>query len=128
MQKIGIQKRLASLIGLVAIVVACLALIPADRALAGQRDKQDLPRVDGETRLYPGYPLQFDGVGCIDRIGENEIVVDDDLRRLPSGADLHTPSSRHASKGRFSVGDYVGYQLDADGAIESLWLLKKGKR
>jgi hypothetical protein len=111
-----------------AITLMCLALLPTDRALAGQRDRQDLPRVDGETRLYPGYPLQFDGVGRIDRIGENEIVVGDDLRRLPSSASLHTPNSSHAGKGRFAKGDYVGYQLDTDGAIESLWLLKKGKR
>jgi hypothetical protein len=111
-----------------AIVMVCLALHPTDRALAGQRDKQDLPKVDGETQLYPGYPMQFDGVGFIDRIGEKEIVVGDNLRAFPTSADLHTPRSSHAGKGRFAVGDYVGYQLDADGAIESLWLLKKGKR
>ena len=129
MQRItGKQNLIVSLVGVLAIAVVCLALLPTDRALAGQRDKQNLPVVDGETQLFPGYPRQFDGVGSIDRIGEKEIVVDDSLRKLPSSADLHTPNSSHASKGRFAIGDYVGYQLDADGAIESLWLLKKGKR
>jgi hypothetical protein len=112
------------IIALVAAIV-CLALFPASSVCA---DQEDWPVVDGETRLYPGYPLQFDGVGPIDRIGEHEIVVGDDLRALPSGADLHTPNSRHAGKSRFEVGDYVGYQLDESGAIESLWLLQKGKR
>jgi hypothetical protein len=112
---------------LIITVLAVGALLP-ETTLAGQRANKDLPVVDGETQLFPGYPRQFDGLGFIDRIGENEIVVGDDLRRLSSSADLHTPRSSHAGKGRFAEGDYVGYQLDEAGAIESLWLLKKGKR
>jgi hypothetical protein len=128
MQKIGKQIRIVSLIGVLAIAMVFLALSPVNSVCAGQDDRGALPRVDGETQLFPGYPLQFDGLGHIDRIAEREIVVDDDLRALPSGADLHTPHSSHASRGRFAVGDYVGYQLDDKGAISSLWLLKKGKR
>jgi hypothetical protein len=116
------------LIKVLAVTMVCLALLPANSVWAGQDNRREWPVVDGETRLYPGYPLQFDGVGPIDRIGERDIVVGDDLRSLPSGADLRTPNSRHAGKSRFEVGDYVGYQLDESGAIESLWLLQKGKR
>jgi hypothetical protein len=103
------------------------ALLPAS-AMADQKSRQKLPVVDGETQLFPGYPRLFDGYGHIDRMGEKEIVIGDDLRPLPSRAELHTPRSSNAGIGRFAVGDYVGYQLDDSGAIESLWLLQKGKR
>lgn len=119
--------RIGMIVGLAIAVLAIGILLP-ETTLAGQRSTSDPPVVDGETQLFPGYPRQFDGVGFIDRIGEKEIVVDDGLRALPSGADLHTPKSSHASRSRFAEGDYVGYQLDEAGAIESLWLLKKGKR
>lgn len=95
--------------------------------LAGQSIKDKLPIVDGETQLFPGYPLHFDGVGHIDRIGKKEIVISDDLLFLPSQADLRTPRSRSANVRSFQEGDYVGYQLDGSGAIKSLWLLHKGQ-
>jgi hypothetical protein len=118
----------ALIIGLAVIFFGAGIPFPTGAALAGEKQKQELPKVDGETRLYPGYPYRFDGVGMIDRVGEAELVVSDKLLMLSSGVDLHTPGSSHASIGRFAEGDYVGYQLDTDGAIESLWLLKKGKR
>jgi hypothetical protein len=120
-------KRIGLVVGFAIALLTTGTLLPPS-TLAGQQADRNLPRVDGETQLFPGYPLQFDGVGLIDRIGEKEIVVGDHLRALPSSADLHTPHSSHASTGRFAVGDYVGYQLDKNGAIESLWLLQKAKR
>jgi hypothetical protein len=120
-------ERIGMIVGLVIAVLATSTFLP-ETTLAGQRADKDLPVVDGETQPFPGYPRQFDGVGFIDRIGDVEIVIDDGLQKLPSSADLHTPRSSHAGKGRFKVGDYVGFQLNEEGAIESLWLLKKGKR
>ena len=128
MKKIITKAKIFSLIGMLTIALAgIVALLPAS-AMADKTSKGDLPLVDGETQLFPGYPRHFDGVGHIDRIGQKEIVISDDLRVLSSGADLHTPRSSSAGIGRFAVGDYVGYQLDDSGAIESLWLLQKGKR
>lgn len=119
--------RIGIVIGIAIALLGIGTIIP-DATLAGQNSKRNLPVVDGETQLFPGYPRQFDGYGLIDRIGEKEIVVSDSLRPLPSRAALHTPRSSSAGIGRFAVGDYVGYQLDDEGAIESLWLLQKGKR
>lgn len=119
--------RNAILIGFAIALLGMGILLPTT-VLAGQGSKNNLPVVDGETQLFPGYPLQFDGVGHIDRMGDKEIVIGDDLRSLPARAALHTPRSSSAGIGRFAVGDYVGYQLDDEGAIESLWLLQKGKR
>jgi hypothetical protein len=111
-----------------AVVLLGVATLSPQVSPAAQASKGAPPVVDGETQLFPGYPRQFDGAGHIDRMGDQEIVISDELLRLPSGADLHTPNSRNASKSRFAEGDYVGYRLDESGAIESLWLLKKGKR
>jgi hypothetical protein len=119
--------QIGTIAGFAIAVLAMSTLLP-QTTLAGQRSTNNLPVVDGETQLFPGYPRQFDGLGLIDRIGEKEIVVSDSLRLLPSRAALHTPRSSSAGIGRFAVGDYVGYQLDDEGAIESLWLLQKGKR
>jgi hypothetical protein len=128
MQGIGKTERILMFVCVLSMTLASLAVFPAAPALAGQEARQAAPAVAGETPLHPGYPLQFDGGGPIDRIGAREIVIGDDLQRLPAGAELHTPQSSPASKSRFQVGDYVGYQLDESGAIKSLWLLRKGKR
>lgn len=119
--------RIGIVLGLAIALLGMGTLLP-EAALAGQNSNDKLPVVNGETQLFPGYPLQFDGVGHIDRMGEAEIVIGDYLLTLSSGTDFHTPRSSHASIGRFAEGDYVGFQLDDAGAIESLWLLQKGKR
>ncbi|MDJ0783925.1 MAG: hypothetical protein QNJ22_18280 [Desulfosarcinaceae bacterium] len=128
MQNINCKYVIKTRMRALAIVVLCLGIGMTVPAWADQDDKRDLPLVDGETQLFPGYPLQFDGVGTIDRLGGKEIVISDDLLHLPSRAELHTPNNSRAGIGRFDEGDYVGYQLDEDRNIESLWLLQKGKR
>ena len=119
---------LALIFGLTIALLGAGPLLPNQPLFAAEQTQRELPRVDGETRLYPGYPYQFDGIGIIDRIGEEELVVSDELLILPIDADLHTPRSSSASKSSFGEGDYVGYQLDESGAIQSLWLLQKGNR
>jgi hypothetical protein len=115
-------------IGLTVALLGAGSAFPTEAVFAGEQQERELPRVDGETQLFPGYPYRFDGHGIVDRVGEEEIVISDELLPLPSGADLHTPRGGNAGIGRFAEGDYVGYQLDESGAIESLWRLQKGKR
>ena len=119
--------RIGMVVGLLIALLGMGILFPPTPS-AGQGSKNGLPVVDGETQLFPGYPRQFDGAGFIDRLGEKEVVIGDILLPLPSSAQLHTPRSSSASISRFAEGDYVGYQRDDSGAIESLWLLQKEKR
>lgn len=117
-----------SVLGVAVFLIGLGGFGQPEVACAQNEAKRELPRLDGETRPFPGYPYRFDGVGPIDRLGAGEIVIGDVLFSLPSGAELHTPRSRSAGIGSFAEDDYVGFKLDESGAIESLWLLQKGKR
>ena len=72
----------------------------------------------------------FDGVGHIDSIDKDRIVIDDRSRKLPSGTGYYKPGPVKISASAFSVGSRVGYVEDRNGRITSLWLLPgktKGK-
>jgi hypothetical protein len=69
------------------------------------------------------YPKGFSGMGYIDRIEDNEIVVDDVLFRLSTGVSYHTPKIGKASRGWFSVGKRVGFITNSKREIISLWLI-----
>jgi hypothetical protein len=83
------------------------------------------PAAASEPRSVPDYyPEKFDGIGRIDRLGDDQIVIDDGTKGLASGVSFATPSSQYAGRGSFRVGSLVGYLLDRDGKVQSLWLLK----
>lgn len=73
------------------------------------------------------YPQKYDGAGRIDRLDGDEIVIDDGLLMLTSHSRFATPSSRYAGRGSFRVGSFVGYLLDSDRKVQSLWLLKPAR-
>ncbi|MDY6950797.1 MAG: hypothetical protein SWE60_04740 [Thermodesulfobacteriota bacterium] len=82
-----------------------------------------------EERVLPShYPGKFDGLGHLDRIGKNEIVVDDSLHPLASHVTYATATSKHGSMGSFGVGDYVGFVTNAEKEITSLWMITKKRR
>jgi hypothetical protein len=83
------------------------------------------PASASEHRGVPEYyPEKFDGIGRIDRLGEDQIIIDDGTKRLASGVSFATPSSQYAGREPFRVGTTVGYVLNRSGEIQSLWLLK----
>jgi hypothetical protein len=82
-----------------------------------------------EERVLPShYPQEFDGLGHIDRIGKNEIVVDDSLHTLASSVTYATATSKHGSSSDFRVGDYVGFVINSEKQITSIWMITKGNR
>ena len=81
----------------------------------------------GEGNWPAHYPVMFDGRGHIDRMENNEIVIDDSLHYLSSDAEYSTPTERSVSADAFAVGDYVGYKTNSEHKVRSLWLLKKAK-
>jgi hypothetical protein len=86
------------------------------------------PAAASEPRNVPDYyPETFDGIGRIDRLGDDVIVIDDGTKGLASGVSFATPSSQYAGRGSFRVGSLVGYLLDRDGKVQSLWLLKPAR-
>ena len=86
------------------------------------------PSAASEPRGVPDYyPETFDGIGRIDRLGDDQIVIDDGTKGLASGVTFATPSSHYAGRGLFRIGCTVGYLLDREGNIQSLWLLKRAR-
>ena len=83
-------------------------------------------RVKPEWALPAHYPDGFDGWGRIDRIdvNENEAVIDDHLLRLSPYASYHTLKHSYVSSALFRVGNVVGFIIDSDNSIISVWLLK----
>jgi hypothetical protein len=88
-------------------------------------------RCDAEGRYYkeewkfPGfYPKGFDGYGRIDRMDLNEIVIDDSLLKLAYNVSYNTPRRKNTSDSAFLAGAVVGYLVNAEGKVESLWLIE----
>lgn len=80
-------------------------------------------RVKPEALLPDHYPDGFHGYGRIERIGKGEIVIDEELLKLAPGVEYFTP--RGPSGVSFDEGDLVGYLLNAEKKIISLWLIEK---
>ena len=77
-----------------------------------------------EWKLPDFYPRGFDGYGRIDKIFEDRIIINDSSKKLSRSTVYGVPSSPHASKSSFRVGNTVAYLLDQRRDIISLWLIK----
>jgi hypothetical protein len=79
----------------------------------------------GVERTYPDYyPDTYNIIGKIDRIAENEIVINDTLYRFSPNLTCYTPTTMYASKAIFSVGNRVGVEIDSKNEVTSLYLLE----
>ena len=75
----------------------------------------------GEWVLPEHYPDGFHGWGRLDRLGADEIVIDDNLYPLSPSVKFNTATSNNVRASMFRVGDTVGYLEDPNGLIISLW-------
>ena len=77
-------------------------------------------------RILPAhYPDQFSGHGCINRIKDNEVVIDDRLYRFAPDATYHTLTDQYTTRSRFRVGTQAGFVKNDQNKIESLWYIDK---
>ncbi len=79
----------------------------------------------GEKPLYPGYPLTFDGRAHWDGMADGYIILSDSRFKLAPGATFHFPDGSSSGPSGFARGDWVGFLLNREGQIESLWLIRK---
>jgi len=77
-----------------------------------------------EVKLPNFYPDGFHGYGRLNRIGQDEVVIRDSLKRLAPVVTYHTPDNQNATKAYFTRGDLVGYMIDSDRQVVSLWLIE----
>lgn len=73
------------------------------------------------------YPIWFDGIGQIDRIAADEVVINDKLLSLSPDIRYHTRTTENASKAWFKVGCLVGFVKDSTDRISALYLIKTSK-
>jgi hypothetical protein len=84
-------------------------------------------RNGGGLALPEHYPDRFTGIGRIDRLAEEEIVIDDSLYTLAPYVTYHTPTAMNVSNIMFRAGNLVGFLTNSEGQIISLWFLKQDR-
>jgi hypothetical protein len=77
-----------------------------------------------EWKLPGFYPQGFDGYGHIDRLDMDEIVIDDSLLKLAYNVRYNTPRRKNTTDSDFGVGNVVGYLVNGEGQVVSLWLIE----
>jgi len=77
----------------------------------------------GAADLPQDYFLE--GVGEIERLATNEIVINDRLFILSPSTVFNTPTMKNAPRSWFHEGNIVRYFVNKNREIKSLWLIKK---
>ena len=71
-------------------------------------------------RAAKGVVYDYDGEGVIDRIDDQEIVIDDTGFRLATRVEYRDAQERWTSPAYFAVGSRVGFRLNDAGEIQTL--------
>lgn len=100
-------------IGLVLLLIGIL--LPAVSALAQQNAK----------KMPAYYPAVFSGQGCINQIVAKKVVIDDRLYKLSTDVSFNTPKMQNASRSWFRPGRLVGFVINSENEIESLWYIQR---
>jgi hypothetical protein len=100
------------------LLAAMIMLLLAESGLAqeSRNDAWILPK---------HYPAHFSGHGCINRMEDDEVVIDDQFFRLATDATFHTRKSQYSSRSPFRKGVQVGFSCNSNKKIESLWYIDK---
>jgi hypothetical protein len=85
---------------------------------------QEQTKFKGEWVLPKDYPDGFDGWGHINRIADEEIVIDEMLYRLSPFVTFHWPPGVTRSRSKFKEGALIGFLKNPGDEITSLWLIK----
>lgn len=107
-------------------IIGILTACPVLAGDTGILPIQPVPGIGGTETKPIGTPDSddFDGFGTIDRIGDNEIVIDDTLIKLNDQITFYSETGVAQSKTDFAVGNGVAFVLNAQGEIVSLWKWK----
>ena len=120
--KIIRRRRSAFWVCLGLAMVFLLSAVPADFSYA---QGQFMPE---EWKFPDLYPSGFDGYGKIDTIDHNGVVNADTVWKFSWQIQFATPRDRNAGISSFSEGDTVGYLLNEEHEITSLWYIEFHKR
>lgn len=117
-QKASLRK-LGPLVVCISLTVLLVGIVtPANFCLAQgsyNREEWNLPKF---------YPKGFDGYGRIGRMADNEIVISETRLKLSHNIRYATRRDPNASNYAFQAGNLVGYILNKNREIVSLWLIR----
>lgn len=84
-----------------------------------------VPGLGGQDETYtPRTNVEFSSVGNIARLTTDVIVVNDILFKLSDDIKYYAKDGSPGSASNFHPGNYVGYLLDSQGEIVSLWKIR----
>lgn len=123
--KIIRRRRSAFWVCLGLAMVFLLSAFPGNSSYAMQEQGRFMRE---EWKVPKFYPKWFDGYGKIERIGNEGVVIDDMAWKFSRRIKFATPRDRSAGISSFSVGDMVGFKLNEQREITSLWKIQFRKR
>jgi len=87
---------------------------------------EPVPEVKKTEEIKKIEEVNFSDICTIDRIGKNDIVLDDDQYSLSPDVTFHSKTGEPVSKSKFRTGDKVGFVLKPGNNFEiiSLWKIK----
>jgi hypothetical protein len=102
-----------------------LELSPAALPPVGATDRRVVVRATGpEKPVYPGFQHRFNGVGRVDGITAEEVVIDDRLFKLAKKVTFNMPGRYDVSRARVGKGNIVGFMLNARKEVDSIWIME----
>jgi len=123
--KIIRRRRSAFWVSLGLAMMFLLSAVPANFSYAQEGEGRHMRE---EWKVPEFYPRGFDGYGKIDTIDQNGVVIDDTIWKFSRQVRFATPRDRNAGISSFSVGDTVGYLLNEEKEVISLWYIEFHKR
>jgi hypothetical protein len=78
--------------------------------------------------IFDHYPDRFDGIGRLDELREDAVIIEDSMINLAPNVKFRGPKKGSASKNLFKPGQRVGYIVGTNKEIVSLWLLVKASK
>jgi len=123
--KITRRRRSAFWVCLGLAMMFLLSAVPANFSYAQEGEGRHMRE---EWKVPEFYPRGFDGYGKIERIDQESVVIDDTGWKFSGQIRFATPRDRNAGISAFSAGDTVGYILNEDKEVVSLWYIEFRKR
>jgi hypothetical protein len=108
--------RLIGIAGLIILMFISGTLHAGDVNILPVKPAPDFEEIDKEA-VIP----EFDAIGTIDRIAENEIVIDDRLFKLSPITAFYSKTGEKTSKSGFSEKSRVGIVLNSKGLVIAIW-------
>lgn len=84
-------------------------------------------RTESQKAIEPAPPkiVSYEKYGFVQRVAEDEIVVDDRLLKLAENVLYHAPESGGLVSKNIKEGSQIGFNLNDKKEVTDIWILKK---